>query len=259
MGRGSAIPGYDAEAEFYDLTWESFTLDVEFYRCRVEGAGRVLDCMCGTGRVAIGLARVGHEVDGIDASPVMLRHARVKARKETPAVRRRLRWRLGDLTRSDLGHGHDVAIIAANSYGLILSPRGRVAALRRIRGALRRHGKLLIALDSVRSYRQIRDGVPFPVAGGALGPSGNLYVHVMAETGSRSERIRSTSLHLVVDRKGRLKRSQLTETSTAVLSPVMVKRELKQAGFLPTQLFGGYDARPYSTSGRSFIIEAMAQ
>lgn len=259
MGRGSAIPGYDAEAEFYDFAWESFKLDTEFYCRRLEAAGRVLDCMCGTGRVAIALARAGREVDGIDSSPEMLRRARVKARKESPTVRSRLRWHLGDLTRTNLGHDHDAAIIAVNSYGLILSPQGRVAALRRIRSALRGNGKLLIALDSVRSYRQIRDGVPFPASSGPLGSSGDVYVRVMAETGSRSERVRSTSLHLVIDRKGKLRRSQLTQTSTAVLSTVMVKRELKLAGFQPTQLYGGYDARPYSPSGSSFIIEAVAR
>lgn len=259
MSRGIVILGYDAEAEFYDYAWQILRVDTEFYRRQLKGAHRVLDCMCGTGRVAIDLARAGHEVDGIDSSPEMLRRARVKARKECPPVRRRLRWHLGDLTKTNLGHDHDAAIVAVNSYGLILSARGRVVALRRIRSALRDHGKLLLALDSVRSYREVRDGVPFAASSGPLGSSGGVYVRVMAESRSGSKRVRSIALHLVIDRKGKLRRSQLAQTVTAVLSPATVKRELKQAGFRPIKLFGGYDGRPYSPSGDSFIIEATAR
>lgn len=259
MYRMSAIPGYDAEAEFYDFAWESFKLDTEFYCRQLEATGRVLDCMCGTGRVAIALARAGHDVDGIDSSRKMLRRARVKARKESPTVRHRLHWHLGELTKSNLGHDHDAAIIAVNSYGLILSNRQRVAALKRIRKALHDGGKLLLALDSVRSYREVRDGVPFVASGGRIGSSGDTYVRVMSEIGSRSDRVRSVTLHLVLGPKGKLKRSQLTQTVTAVLSPTVVKGELRQAGFRPMKLLGGYDGSPHSPSGNTFIIEAVAR
>lgn len=258
MGRGSAIPGYDTESEFYDFTWERLRSDTEFYRAELNGSDYVLDCMCGTGRVAIALARDGHRVDGVDASPGMLRRARQKARAESPTVRRRLRWQLGDLTKADLGKGHDAAIVAVNSYGLILSGRQRVAALQRIRKALREHGRLILALDSVRSYRTIRDGIPFLASSAAIGVSGDVYVRVMAESGSRAESVRSTAIHMVFDRHGKPKRSQLTQTVTAVLSPSIVKRELRQAGFRPTQLLGGYDRRPYSPSVDCFIVEAIA-
>ena len=259
MNRKSSIPGYDAEAEFYDYAWESFKLDTEFYRRRLRRKDRVLDCMCGTGRVAIALARDGHQVVGIDVSPRMLRRAREKARKEKPEVRRRLHWRLANLTGTDLGKDHDAAIIALDSYGLILSRRGRIAALMRIRHALRERGRIFLALDSVQSYREVRDGIPFPAGGGPVGRSGDIYVRVMAETGSHSPSVRSTALHLLIDRKGRLKRSRLSQTVTAVLSPTMVEEELRRAGFRLTRLFGGYDGRLYSPTGRVFILEAAAR
>lgn len=259
MKRKSSIPGYDAEAEFYDYAWESFRLDTEFYRRRLRREDRVLDCMCGTGRVAIPLARDGHQVDGIDASPRMLRRAREKARKERPEVRRRLRWRLGDLTTTDLGSDHDAAIVAVNSYGLILESRKRVAALKRIRRALRDGGRVFLALDSVRSYREVQDGIPFPAGGGPVGQSGDIYVRVMAEAGSHSPYVRSTALHLLIDGKGELKQSRLSQTVTVVLSPSMVQEELRRAGFHPTRLFGDYDGRPYSPTGRVFILEAATR
>lgn len=259
MGHGSRVPGYEAEAEFYDLTWESLGVDVDFYRGALKGADSVLDCMCGTGRVAIALARDGHRVDGIDSSPAMLRKARQKAQREDHAVRRRLHWHLGDLARADLGKEHDAALVALNSYGLILSKDRRIAALRRIRTALRPRGGMWLAMDSVRSYREVDEGVPTVASSRPLGASGDIYVRVLAESGSRSQHVRSVTLHVVIDRKGKVKRSQLTQTVTAVLPPSTVRGELRHAGFRPTRLLGGYDGRPYSPSAASFIVEAVAR
>ncbi|HEV7536104.1 MAG TPA: class I SAM-dependent methyltransferase [Acidimicrobiia bacterium] len=65
----------------------------------VEGLGvrSVLDAGCGTGRVAIELARRGLEVVGLDADPGMLSGARAKAPD--------LEWIEGDLADFDLFEG----------------------------------------------------------------------------------------------------------------------------------------------------------
>ncbi len=72
------------------------------------GPGSVLDAGCGTGRVAIELSRLGHEVVGIDVDPRMLETARTKA----PA----LTWVAGDLADPalDLGRRFDVVVMAGN-------------------------------------------------------------------------------------------------------------------------------------------------
>lgn len=66
----------------------------------------VLDAGCGTGRVAIELARRGYSVCGVDIDPSMLDQARRKA----PG----LDWRLGDLATVDLGWQFDVIVLAGN-------------------------------------------------------------------------------------------------------------------------------------------------
>lgn len=66
----------------------------------------VLDAGCGTGRVAVELARRGVEVVGVDADESMLGAAR---KLETDA-----RWVLEDLARLDLGRTFDVVVMAGN-------------------------------------------------------------------------------------------------------------------------------------------------
>ena len=68
--------------------------------------GRVLDAGCGTGRVAIELARRGFIVVGVDLDPSMIAEARRRAPE--------LRWVEADLVGLDLGEGFDVVVLAGN-------------------------------------------------------------------------------------------------------------------------------------------------
>ncbi len=249
---------YDSEARFYDYTWDRLTEDLAFYRRRLGPARTVLDAMCGTGRVAVALARNGLRVWGVDLSAGMLRQARARLRSEPSSVRRRVRCRRIDLVQGAAGNGLDAAILAVNSYGLIPRARDRIRALRQIRSRLRRGGTLLLALDTVRSYRRIRDGVPFLTTVRAIDGRGRIYVRVFAETGSKSRHVRSESLHILLARGGRVLAAEESRTVTAVLGPAQVKRELRSAGFVPRSVFGDYDERPYSPSGQRFILEAEA-
>ena len=66
----------------------------------------VLDAGCGTGRVAVELARRGIDVVGVDIDPSMLERARAKEP--------RVEWVEGDLVDVDLGRRFDVVVLAGN-------------------------------------------------------------------------------------------------------------------------------------------------
>ena len=66
----------------------------------------VLDAGCGTGRVAVELARRGVDVVGVDVDPSML----ATARRVAPE----LEWVEADLTTFDLGRTFDVVVLAGN-------------------------------------------------------------------------------------------------------------------------------------------------
>ena len=79
----------------------------------------VLDAGCGTGRVAIELARRGVPVVGVDSDPSML----TTARSRGPAVT----WIRADVTTLDLGQVFDVVVMAGNVP--LFTPPGTQAAL----------------------------------------------------------------------------------------------------------------------------------
>jgi SAM-dependent methyltransferase len=106
---GGAVP------EEYDARWERLAAagqDPHGEATLVAGllGGRgdacVLDAGCGTGRVAIELARRGLAVAGVDLDPKLLDRARAKAPE--------LQWVHGDLTRVELDRRFDVIVMAGN-------------------------------------------------------------------------------------------------------------------------------------------------
>jgi SAM-dependent methyltransferase len=95
---------------------------------------RVLDAGCGTGRVAIRLARLGYAVVGVDLDAPMLR----EAREEAPD----LDWRIGDLAELETGQLFDVVLVAGNTIPL-LEPDTLGAAAAHLAAQLD-HGGLLV-------------------------------------------------------------------------------------------------------------------
>ena len=95
----------------YDQRWEDLAAaghNVHGEADLVEGLGAqsVLDAGCGTGRVAVELARRNLDVTGVDVDSSMLDKARTKA----PA----LRWIQADLAEVDLGRTFDTVVLAGN-------------------------------------------------------------------------------------------------------------------------------------------------
>jgi SAM-dependent methyltransferase len=108
----------------------------------VEGLGvrSVLDAGCGTGRVAIELARRGFDVVGVDADPGMLSAARAKAPD--------LEWVLADLSDFDLSDGgerrrFDAAVMAGNVM-IFVVPGTEGAVVEHVAGHVR-PGGLVVA------------------------------------------------------------------------------------------------------------------
>lgn len=85
--------------------------DVQFYIDEARDAGgSVLEVGCGTGRILLPIARSGHTIDGVDASPQMLDRCRSKLSGEPDEVRDRVALHQGDARALDLGRKFDLVI-----------------------------------------------------------------------------------------------------------------------------------------------------
>jgi SAM-dependent methyltransferase len=99
---------------------------------------RVLDAGCGTGRIAIELARRGVAVVGVDLDAVMLTQARARAPQ--------LDWRQGDLAAIDLGLCFDAVLLAGNVM-IYLTPGTEAATLDNLARHLEPGGLVVAAFE----------------------------------------------------------------------------------------------------------------
>ncbi|MFF1542682.1 class I SAM-dependent methyltransferase [Streptomyces sp. NPDC058291] len=114
--------------------------EAAFCDASVRPAARILDAGCGTGRVAIRLAELGHVCTGVDVDHSML----AVARREAPAQE----WLHGDLAHLDdlgLHPGFDLALAAGNVVPL-LAPGTEPAVVRQLAAVLRPGGLLVTGM-----------------------------------------------------------------------------------------------------------------
>lgn len=130
--------GGEYQARFDALAASGADVHGEATLVRTYRPRRVLDAGCGTGRVAIELARHGIEVVGVDVDPAMLATARERAPE--------LDWRLGDLATADLGTGYDVAVLAGNVL-LFTTPGTESALVTNVAGAVRPGGLVIVGFS----------------------------------------------------------------------------------------------------------------
>lgn len=114
--------------------------------------GRIVDVGCGTGDLAIELARRGFAVTGIDAAPTAIERARAKAAEAGVSIDFRL---LDALRLDELGSVFDTAIDSGLFH--VFSDDDRRAYVRGLWHALPPGGRLILLCFS---DRETRDGGP---------------------------------------------------------------------------------------------------
>jgi SAM-dependent methyltransferase len=110
--------------------------DLAFHLAACEGGRRVLELGCGAGRIALPLARAGHEVLALDLDAALLDIARARARRLPASARARLLLREGDMRALDLGEQVFDRVVLAHSTLYCLQSDDEVRAML---GAVRAH------------------------------------------------------------------------------------------------------------------------
>ena len=118
----------------------------------VTAGDRVLDCACGTGTLAVGLALRGHEVVATDASAGMVAHTQHLAAEHDARVDASVcAW--ADLPARGWDGAFDVVFCVGNSLPHAVGRAGRRAALHAMAGCLGDGGRLVV---TSRTWEQVR-------------------------------------------------------------------------------------------------------
>ena len=256
MARLEGWEGWGEYAPFYD--WENArTLgrrDIGFWqRLASDVRGPVLELGCGTGRIAVPLARAGVKLVGIDRSDRMLeRAARRAAAARSPRRRGRLTLVRGDIRRLPFAPERFGFVIGA--YGILqslLSDRDLSAALQSAARVLKPGGLLGIDLvPDVPRWREYDGRVQ--MRGRMRGAHLTLIESVRQEPETR----RTTFEQRYVERRGREVREHRFELTFRTLTVPEMRRRLERTGFRVRAALGDYRGRAWDERADVWILLA---
>ena len=130
-----------AETVWHDVECGSYAADLPLWEELAAGAGgEVLDLGCGTGRVALHLARRGHPVVGVDLEPQLL------AALDERGAGLPVQTLHADARGFDLGRRLPLALAPMQTLQLLEGAEDRIACLRRVADHLESGGRFAASI-----------------------------------------------------------------------------------------------------------------
>jgi SAM-dependent methyltransferase len=217
----------------------------------------VLELGCGTGRVALHLARAGFQVTGLDASPGMLALAREKLARAR--LGERVRLLQADLRDFALDGRFAMATLAINTFMHFLTVADQVRALTNARRHLQPGGLLVIDLPRVDRSLLLEAGEHFSVSEVLTDPgTGRPILKLAAATLDLATQTQHLTLAYDETDEGGAVRRTTASFDVHIFFRYEVELLLDKAGFDLEALYGSYALDPYGGEGERMIYVATA-
>lgn len=245
---------YEAFARYYDIWYEDFHEDVEFYLQLAERTGGpVLECMSGTGRALIPFARAGYEVTGIDRSPAMLDMFTTKVTLERPEVQHRIELVQGDVREVRLERRYRLVFMPLNSFLHLLTAEDQERALRTVWEHLEDGGLFSFAVFSPRLDRPehlVRH------RGTKLTNQGEIISWFEAQTFEEGTQLTDLTYFFDISRQDRPVRRVTAAFTLRYLFQREAQELLARSGFEVLETYGDYRGGELSTSSGLMVFVA---
>ena len=246
---------YDIEAPFYDIMYD-WTADIQFYiefSSKIDGP--VLECACGTGRLAIPLARAGADVTGLDQSKEMLNVFRARLRKQNAVTRKRVHLVKGDMRNFSLGKKFGMAFVGFASFLHLLTVKDEEDCLKSVLKHLRPSGifivdvfnpdlsrpQQLVRLDKVRQHGR-----------------GTILRFNEQEMDFENQLINATNIYDFVSQSGSVKRKVIRYQMRYIFKDELVQL-LERTGFTVELVYGNFDRSPFHEKSPRIICVAQTR
>jgi SAM-dependent methyltransferase len=246
---------YAPFAEYYDLEYDAFGADLDFYRQFArEANGPILEIGCGTGRVLRALTDLGLPLAGVDNSAAMLRRARSRLPGDVNLV-------LGDvrcLTPAQLPDApYWMAFSAINSWLHLPDVESQLRALRALRAVVVSGGLLLLDLMVPEPhYLAALDG-RLACEFSTTFPNGDRLDKFVSRTHDLHTQTIQTSVYF--DRahadSGQVRR-EVGRYDTRYLHRFELEHLLVRAGWRLISLYGSYELDPYGADAERMLALA---
>jgi SAM-dependent methyltransferase len=220
--------------------------------------GAILEVCCGTGRVAIPLARDGFRVTGVDLSEGSLSQFAEKLRAQGNEVSERVKIVHQDATRLSLeNRAYGMAILAFNSLLCIPDFNSQRTVLKRVAEHLKPGGLLVLDIRNPLAMRTFGgDPVPRALYTRRNPHNGNTFTRfALWDAMDENHRIRMHGWYDEVAEDGVVKRRHYSIHMRPIFR-FEIEMMLEEAGFQLAGIEGGARKEPYTAQSEYMWIRA---
>jgi SAM-dependent methyltransferase len=238
-------PQTNTAVVWHDVECGGYEGDLELWRELAAAAdGPILDLGCGTGRVALDLARQGHRVRGVDLDPELV--AALNARAAAAGLPAEAT--AGDARDFSLDEEFALAMAPMQLIQVLAGPAERLACLRRAAGHLSPGGSLAVAIVDGFPDELVDEGPP-PMPD-TREVDGWVYSSLPLDAALDSGSIVVRRLRQTVSPTGELT-DELDEIPLCLLRAETVEAEAREAGLEPA---GRREVAPTETHVGSAVL-----
>lgn len=231
------------DGRHYDQKWQHLTADLPFWIKQATRYGDpVLELTCGTGRVALPLAKAGYRVTGIDISESMLAEARRKSSQEGIAVE----WIKADIREFDLGRKFPLVVFPFNTIAILWGLEDLEACLACVKSHLSEKGKFIVDVFNPDFKFLLRNAAERYPHSQYSDPDGQGTI-VVTESNVYDAAREINQLKLFYKFPG--KDEEISEElSIRIYFPQELDALLKYNGFVVEAKYGNYDETPFASA-----------
>jgi SAM-dependent methyltransferase len=256
-GNRNLVEPYDPE--LYDLIHRGYAHDVDFYRNACRGADNVLELGCGSGRIALELAREGLFVVGLDNHPGML--DRLEKRRQTLTFGGdKLKLIHADMADFALNERFDRIIIPFNGLFCLLDDHTVLSCLARVLSHLTDDGRLIFDVYRVDpdDDMQGNQSDEFEFLTQVVDKDRRIEVFERCVVDAAQQRIDAEYLYKIETRDDSMK-EVVCRIPQHYLFAEDIERLLSEAGLSATDIRGGYGDELPNENNPIIVIEAEKQ
>lgn len=240
---------YEQMGDFYDLVY-SEQFDSDFYLKEAKKAeGPVLELGCGTGRIAIKLAKEGIDVTGLDMSEKMLELLKRNAHQAGVKVK----TYLGDMRDFNIEEKFRLAVFPYRSFLHLLSTADREKTLANVYNHLEEGGKVILHVYNPSQEELETTGEPHKIDETEAIKEGKKYLmkwflQYHPENGTADYMI-------VVHREDGTEKEKFKMT-VSFITVAELKTILEEAGYRNIKSYCGFDYEEYDGMCQEIVVVA---
>lgn len=248
------MSAYNDFAAVYDRLMEDMPYDqwLDFSKQiwgRYGQPEHVVDLGCGTGTIALGLARDGYQVTGIDLSAAMLQVADAKQQMTLPTSGT-VRWLQQNMSSWQTDQPADSVISFCDCFNYIVDEDELLAALQATYSGLKQGGSFIFDVHPISRFEQYAEQAPFVYDEDGI-------AYLWTSQYDEEEHIIEHQLAIfVAEEDGRYRRIDELHVQRAY-HPMWLLGALREIGFAEVNIFADFQLKPYDEQAERLFFVAI--